>query len=366
MRKYCNNSNSLTVLELYDGGAMFIGSYVLQILLQFVFSFVLITTDVGVDFTSSTLGICILSVINEFSMFITPFLYSKIKGEKLYVGVGLNKRLGIKRTGLALGLAIATVMAFAPLANAFVALIIKSGYDTSSMTSLAINSWGTYVVGIIFLCALPAVCEEFLYRGMISRALGDKGMIFGILMSSLLFALMHGSPIQLVHQFFLGCVCAIIYYSSRNLRACMIVHFTNNFIAITGNFILFKTGKIDFALNWWQSLIVTVVGLAMLAVAIVAYYKLSNPRRAIDVKDIEGGLKEGFYTQAENQAFESERQAIIEQAEQCSSDEEREILFEAKADEKKKLNKKGRLAMIYALILAIGVWVINTVTNYLS
>lgn len=366
MRKYCNNSNSLTVLELYDGGAMFIGSYVLQILLQFVFSFVLITTDVGVDFTSSTLGICILSVINEFSMFITPFLYSKIKGEKLYVGVGLNKRLGIKRTGLALGLAIATVMAFAPLANAFVALIIKSGYDTSSMTSLAINSWGTYVVGIIFLCALPAVCEEFLYRGMIARALGDKGMIFGILTSSLLFALMHGSPIQLVHQFFLGCVCAIIYYSSRNLRACMIVHFTNNFIAITGNFILFKTGQIDFALNWWQSLIVTVVGLAMLAVAIVAYYKLSNPRRTIDVKDIEGGLKEGFYTQAENQAFESERQAITEQAEQCSSDEEREILFEAKADERKKLNKKGKMAMIYALILAIGVWVINTVTNYLS
>ena len=36
MRKYCNNSNSLTVLELYDGGAMFIGSYVLQILLQLV------------------------------------------------------------------------------------------------------------------------------------------------------------------------------------------------------------------------------------------------------------------------------------------------------------------------------------------
>lgn len=146
----------------------------------------------------------------------------------------------------------------------------------------------------------------------------------------------------------------------------MIVHFTNNFIAITGNFILFKTGQIDFALNWWQSLIVTVVGLAMLAVAIVAYYKLSNPRRAIDVKDIEGGLKEGFYTQAEKQAFESERQAITEQAEQCSSDEEREILLESNANEKKKLNKKGRLAMIYALILAIGVWVINTVTNYLS
>ncbi len=366
MRKYYGNSNSLTVLELYDGGAMYIGSYVLQILLQFVFSFVLITTDVGVSFTSTALGICILSVINEFSMLVTPFLYSKIKGEKLYRGVGLNCNLGIKRIGVAFIVAVATVMAFAPIANAFVALIIKSGYDTSSMTSLTIDSWGTYVVGIIFLCALPAVCEEFLYRGMISRALGDKGMIFGIFMSSLLFALMHGSPIQLVHQFFLGCVCAVIYYSSRNLRACMIVHFTNNFIAITGNFILFKTGQVGFALNWWQSLIVTVVGLVLLAATIVLYFKLSNPQRAINVKDIEGELKASFYTEQEKQAFECERVALSEQAAQCNSDEEREILLETNAAEKKKLSKKGRLAMIYALILAIGVWVLNTVTNYLS
>lgn len=366
MRKYYGNSNSLTVLELYDGGAMFIGSYVLQILLQFVFSFVLITTDVGVSFTSSTLGICILAVINEFSMFVTPFLYSKIKGEKLYKGVGLNRNLGIKRIGVALVIAIATVMAFAPIANAFVALVIKSGYDTSSMTSLAIDSWGTYVVGIIFLCALPAVCEEFLYRGMIARALGDKGMIFGILMSSLLFALMHGSPIQLVHQFFLGCVCAIVYYSSRNLRACMIVHFTNNFIAITGNFILFKTGQVDFALNWWQSLVVTIVGLALLAVTKKLFFKLSNNQKTINVKDIEGELKDSFYTEQEKQVFESERIALIEQTEQCSSEEEREILLEANKAEKKKLNKKGKLAMIYALILAIGVWILNTVTNYLS
>ena len=366
MKKYYNNSNALTVLELYDGGAMFIGSYVLQILLQFVFSFVLITTSVGVSFTSTALGICILSVINEFSMFITPFLYSKIKGEKLYIGVGLDKRLGFKRIGVAVVVAIATVMAFAPIANAFVALIIKSGYDASSMTTLTVNSWGMYIVGIIFLCALPAVCEEFLYRGMISRALGDKGMIFGILISSLLFALMHGSPIQLVHQFFLGCVCAIVYYSSRNLRACMIVHFTNNFIAVTGNFILNKTGNIDFALNWWQSLIVTIVGLGLLALTILLFFKLSNNQRAINAKDIEGELKDSFYTEQEKQAFESERQAIIELAEQCSSVEEREILLEANADEKKKLNKKGKLAMIYALILAIGVWILNTVTNYLS
>ncbi len=366
MIKYNLNNKSVCLMESYDGFAMFIASYILQILLQFAFSMLLVATGVAKEFTESTVGICLLVSLNESAMLITPFVYSKIKGENLFGSVGWKTKLSVGQIFTLVGIAVATVLAFAPLANWFVRFIIWTGYDTSSLASLEMTSWGNYILGLLFMCVLPAICEEFLYRGMIARALGDKGMVFGVLMTATLFALMHGSPIQLVHQFFLGAVCVVVYYMTRSIWSSVIIHFVNNAIAVTGNFILTKTGKADMQFPEWASAISMVVGLGILAGLAVLFYKLSVNREKVPAKEIVGSVKEHFYTQDEKAVIELERATIQNQLDQCDSQEMREVMMSTIREDQAKLNKKGRLALIYALILGIGVWVMNTVLNYVK
>lgn len=366
MRRYNLNNKPVCLMESYDGFAMFIASYILQILLQFVFSMVLVATGVSVEFTKSTIGICILVTLNETAMLITPFVYSKIRGEYLFGAVGWTTKLSVVQIITLIGIAIATVMAFAPLANWFVQFVVWTGFDTSSLASLEMTSWGMYILGLIFMCILPAICEEFLYRGMIARALGDKGIVFGVFLSATLFALMHGSPVQLVHQFFLGVVCVIVYYMTRSIWSSVIIHFVNNAIAVTGNFVLAQTNNAGMQFPAWASWVSLLVGLGVLAGLVILFYKLSVNRGKVLPKQIAVDVKEHFYTHDEKVAIELERNAIQSQLDQCDSQEMREVMMSTIREDQAKLNKKGRLALIYALILGIGVWVMNTVLNYLQ
>ncbi len=366
MRKYNLNNKPVCVMESYDGFAMFIASYILQILLQFAFSMLLVATGVAKEFTQSTAGVCLLVTLNETAMFITPFVYSKIKGENLFGSVGWKTKLSAGQIATLVGIALATVLAFAPLANWFVRFIIWTGFDTSALSTLEMTSWGMYILGLLFMCILPAICEEFLYRGMIARALGDKGMVFGMFLSATLFALMHGSPIQLVHQFFLGVVCVGVYYMTRSIWSSVIIHFVNNAIAVTGNFILNKIGKADMQFPEWTLAISLVVGLGVLVGLVVLFYKLSVSRDKVAAKDIVASVQEHFYTNDEKLAMALEKDAIQTQLDQCDSQEMREVMMSTIREDQAKLNKKGRLALIYALILGIGVWVMNTVLNYVK
>ena len=77
----------------------------------------------------------------------------------------------------------------------------------------------------------PALVEEFLYRGVILRALMRFGTGFAILTSSLLFALMHGNLSQIIFAFPLGLLFAILVVRTGNLWITIVVHFLNNFLS---------------------------------------------------------------------------------------------------------------------------------------
>ncbi len=87
-------------------------------------------------------------------------------------------------------------------------------------------------VALIALCVVPAVCEEFAYRGMFMGILAPCGEGYAIVVSSLLFAFMHSSLIGVVFAFFSGLILALIRKSTGRLWSVMTVHFLNNAIAV--------------------------------------------------------------------------------------------------------------------------------------
>jgi membrane protease YdiL (CAAX protease family) len=86
---------------------------------------------------------------------------------------------------------------------------------------------------LVFLCLLPAIGEELFFRGFLSRGLiGQHGIFVGTFMATLMFAVMHLNPIQVVYTLVIGLAAQIVYLSCRSIAAPMMLHVANNGIAI--------------------------------------------------------------------------------------------------------------------------------------
>lgn len=90
-----------------------------------------------------------------------------------------------------------------------------------------------YLGYLVVLAIFAGICEEVLFRGTIMPSMEKGGIVPAILFSSLLFAMLHGSLLNLVSTFTLGVVMAVVVIKSGSLWGGIIYHMLNNFIAAT-------------------------------------------------------------------------------------------------------------------------------------
>lgn len=99
-------------------------------------------------------------------------------------------------------------------------------------TSLALN--------LFTIAALPALLEEMIYRGYILRTLRPYGNFFAIMVSSLLFSLMHGNLRQIPFALIVGLVLGTLYVLTNNIWLPITVHFANNAISVLMEYFAFS------------------------------------------------------------------------------------------------------------------------------
>lgn len=87
---------------------------------------------------------------------------------------------------------------------------------------------------ILAYAALPALCEEFVFRGLLISEYEKRSTTAALLLSSLFFALLHFDLARFPTYFFAGLLLALTLYASRSLIAAMTVHFCHNMIGIFG------------------------------------------------------------------------------------------------------------------------------------
>jgi membrane protease YdiL (CAAX protease family)/tetratricopeptide (TPR) repeat protein len=139
---------------------------------------------------------------------------------------------------------------------------IFSHYDI-----LARKSW--FVV-LLVGCFLPAVCEELFFRGYLGRGLlAQLGCIGGILVTSLLFGLVHLEPGQMIFTGLLGVALHVLYLCSKSIWAPMLMHFVNNVLAF-GSMKMMHAGQLPVQANgtfhvpWFVTLASALVLIALL------------------------------------------------------------------------------------------------------
>jgi len=96
------------------------------------------------------------------------------------------------------------------------------------------NTGVGFIVNVIILAVVPAISEEWLFRGHIQRYLGSwtRNIHVAIFLTSILFAAMHLQFMTFLPRFFLGMILGYLFYYGGNLWYSIIGHFTNNFLAL--------------------------------------------------------------------------------------------------------------------------------------
>ena len=92
---------------------------------------------------------------------------------------------------------------------------------------------------LLVLALTPALCEELLFRGYVQRqAERGGGIVFGLLFSGIVFGLYHLRLSQAIPLCALGIYLAWLVWRTGSLWPAIVVHFSNNAIAIvTGAYI---------------------------------------------------------------------------------------------------------------------------------
>jgi len=81
---------------------------------------------------------------------------------------------------------------------------------------------------------IPAICEEFIFRGILCYEYENGGVMRAVAFSSLFFALLHFNPVNILVYLFSGVILALVLYASRSLIGAMITHFLYNIFGLFG------------------------------------------------------------------------------------------------------------------------------------
>ena len=216
--------------DVMDGGV----ALVIFIALQYVFYFLL---SLFPGILNNQVAYIILSVILESLFAVAALLIAVIRRKPLLEATTLNKKVNWAIVGFCALISVASIILFTDLSSAFSYTLEYFGFK-SVLSDVTITGIGGYLLNIVTVCALPAFVEELLFRGVVLNSFRGISKWAGITVSAVSFMIMHGNPDQTIHQLLLGFVLAYIVWETKNIWCGILIHFFNNFIAITLTYVL--------------------------------------------------------------------------------------------------------------------------------
>lgn len=136
------------------------------------------------------------------------------------------------------------------------------------------TSGGTLsVASVVGICLLAPLAEEMTMRGGVEERLllWKNKPIVAILLSSFLFAILHLYPSLIIGAFLGGIIYGWLYYRTRNIWICFLMHFANNSLSCLMDWlysnnsispdILFQTNVIVLALFSLVFMVVSIMNI---------------------------------------------------------------------------------------------------------
>jgi membrane protease YdiL (CAAX protease family) len=105
-------------------------------------------------------------------------------------------------------------------------------------------TWGAFLVFLFCAGIAAPIGEEMFFRGFLYNCAKRRfGVTAGVIISAAAFALAHLGPLAVIVIFSMGVVLAVTYERTGSLWVTIIMHATNNSLAIIGVFVIKNLGK---------------------------------------------------------------------------------------------------------------------------
>lgn len=233
----------------------------------------------------------VIQVVSTATTFFLPAVFTAlIINRRPAKWLGYTMRFNFRQLLLALGIMFTAALAAATLAQLNEQIPIpktaadyfrklEDNYSRQVEAMTSIRTFSDYVIALIMIALLPAIFEETFFRGgmqnLLTRWSGKPWL--AILITSLIFSIIHLSYYGFLARICLGVVLGLIFYYSRSLWLSVTAHFFNNAIAVTQMYILIRQGKAPKdAMNetypmWWG-----IAGAILLYVLFLRFKKISS------------------------------------------------------------------------------------------
>ena len=170
------------------------------------------------------------SYLIVFILFITPIicslipmiLYFKVTKESVIKTIKI-KKISMKNFLLIL------LMSFLiqPILN-FIALITSFIFPNNVSNTMSSLSSIPFLIFLFVSAILPAIFEEFVFRGIILSGCRSTGILKSSLLSGLFFGIMHLDPHQFIYAFFAGTIFSLFVLYTDSIFASITSHFIIN------------------------------------------------------------------------------------------------------------------------------------------
>ncbi len=157
----------------------------------------------------------------------------KLKGETTF-----KQNLGLLLLG-------AGFCAFANYASSVAGAIFESVGITYSANIHHPNPTDPFGIALAVLATAvtPAIVEEFALRGIVLHALKRFGDGFAVLISAIVFGLLHGNFEQIPFAFLVGLYLGFLTIKTKSIVPAVILHFYNNFSSVVLSLVADKVSQ---------------------------------------------------------------------------------------------------------------------------
>lgn len=208
--------------------------------------------DITADFRPGTMAISIGMLLSALAMtwHLVHFQYVKFNKESMYE---VSKKVILLCIPLL-------------LSAQFIAGVLNEALDLTDTNQELFISMSHNIFGVLCIAIIVPILEELLFRGAIEGHLLRKGWSpkWAIIVSALIFGLIHGNPAQIPFAFLIGLLFGWLYYRTGSLIPGIVGHIINNSFGV---WTMFTATKEELSQTTMESLGTTVTYI-LLALAI--------------------------------------------------------------------------------------------------
>jgi membrane protease YdiL (CAAX protease family) len=214
-----------------------------------------------------------------FLMFIPAVLFTFIVHGSNKFWLGFNSHINLKQVVIGFLIIMAATVMSGPLGDLSKSVVanfpsldqlakkLEALYNEQAKILSNLTSWPEYFMALVIMAFFPALFEEVFFRGVMQNLFIKwwKAPLIAIIMTSLIFSLVHTSIYFFLSRAVLGFVLGMLYYKTKNIWVPVMVHFINNALAVSQLFWMSQTGqkvdvnKLDVSFDWWYAVIALVV-----------------------------------------------------------------------------------------------------------